>query len=111
MMTKKLLLVEDDSRMRSLLSHYFRGEGFDIREAENGQVALEIFEEEEIDLVILDIMLPIIDGWQVCSIIRKSSQNIPIILLTARDMEEDKLFGFELGADDYVTPSPSHLRS
>src|SRR5665647_3932264 len=102
MTTKKLLLVEDDRRMRSLLSYYFRCEGFEIMEAANGQQALDIFRASRIDLVILDIMLPIIDGWQVCSAIRKKSQDIPIILLTARDLEEDKLFGFELGADDYA---------
>jgi len=100
---KKVLLVEDDRRMRNLLSYYFRSEGFEIVEADNGQDALDIFKASRIDLVILDIMLPLIDGWQVCSAIRKRSQDIAIILLTARDQEEDKLFGFELGADDYVT--------
>ena len=103
MAIKRLLLVEDDRRMRNLLSHYFRNEGFEIMEADNGQHALDIFRAHKIDLVILDIMLPIIDGWQVCSAIRKKSQDIAIILVTARDLEEDKLFGFELGADDYVT--------
>lgn len=102
-MANKLLLVEDDRRMRSLLSYYFRCEGFEIIEADNGQKALDLFRANKIDLVILDIMLPIIDGWQVCSAIRKICQEIPIILLTARSQEEDKLFGFELGADDYVT--------
>lgn len=98
----KILIVEDESRMRRLISDYLKREDYNIIEAENGRKALEIFNSEEIDLIILDIMMPEYDGWTVCREIRKSS-NTPIIMLTARSEESDELFGFELGADEYIT--------
>lgn len=98
----KILIVEDESRMRRLISDYLKREDYNIIEAENGRKALEIFNSEEIDLIILDIMMPEYDGWTVCREIRKSS-NAPIIMLTARSEESDELFGFELGADEYIT--------
>ncbi|AXO99513.1 MULTISPECIES: response regulator transcription factor [Bacillus] len=101
-MNKTVLLVEDERRLREIVSDYFRNEGFEVIEAEDGKKALELFAEHEIDLIMLDIMLPEIDGWSVCRRIRKESA-VPIIMLTARSDEDDTLLGFELGADEYVT--------
>lgn len=97
-----VLIAEDEERLRKLVVKYLKIENYNIFEAKNGKEAIEIFEEEAIDLVILDVMMPIIDGWYACKAIRKSS-NVPIIMLTARSEEEDKIFGFDLGVDDYVT--------
>ncbi|MGL4453419.1 MAG: response regulator transcription factor [Sarcina sp.] len=101
-MNKNILIVEDELRIRILLRDYFRKDGFTIIEASDGEEALKIFSENSIDLVILDIMMPKVNGFEVCKTIRSVS-NIPIILLTAREEEEDKLHGYDLGADDYVT--------
>ena len=101
-MQRNLLLIEDEKRMREILVDYFKKEAFNIYEAADGKEALEIFEMKTIDLVILDIMIPHIDGWSVCKRIRKESA-VPIIMLTARSDEEDKLMGYEFGADDYMT--------
>ncbi len=101
-MNKTVLLVEDERRLREMVSDYFRNEGFEVIEAEDGKKALELFAEHTIDLIMLDIMLPEIDGWSVCRRIRKESA-VPIIMLTARSDEDDTLLGFELGADEYVT--------
>jgi two-component system, OmpR family, response regulator ResD len=101
-MDKRILLVEDEKRMRILISDYFKREGYSIIEAENGMEALRLYKTNKIDLVILDIMLPYMDGWEVCKAIRKLS-HVPIILLTAKSEEDDKLLGYELGADDYMT--------
>lgn len=99
---KNILIVEDELRIRILLKDYFRKEGFKIYEAGDGEEALNSFSEHNIDLVVLDIMMPKINGFKVCETIRSVS-NIPIILLTAKEEEEDKLRGYDLGADDYVT--------
>ncbi|WP_055071160.1 response regulator transcription factor [Clostridium massiliamazoniense] len=101
-MKKNILIVEDELRIRILLKDYFRKEGFKIYEASDGEEALNSFSEHNIDLVVLDIMMPKINGFKVCETIRSVS-NIPIILLTAKEEEEDKLRGYDLGADDYVT--------
>ncbi|WP_297517294.1 response regulator transcription factor [uncultured Clostridium sp.] len=101
-MNKNILIVEDELRIRILLRDYFRKDGFAIIEASDGEEALKCFSENNIDLVILDIMMPKVNGFEVCKTIRSVS-NIPIILLTAREEEEDKLHGYDLGADDYVT--------
>ncbi|WP_069999111.1 response regulator transcription factor [Cellulosilyticum sp. I15G10I2] len=101
-MYRNLLLVEDEKRMREILVDYFKREDFTILEASSGREALDLFESNNIHLVILDIMIPEIDGWAVCKRIRKAS-GVPIIMLTARSDEDDKLMGYELGADDYVT--------
>lgn len=106
----KIMIVEDEQRMRQLLRIYMQNEGFEVIEAADGREALEIFQQQPLDLVVLDVMLPYIDGWTVCRQIRQRSQ-IPIIMLTARGEENDKLFGFDLGADDYVVKpfSPKEL--
>ncbi|AIY75258.1 DNA-binding response regulator [Bacillus anthracis] len=101
-MAKNILIVEDEDILREILKDYFLSEQYVVFEARDGKEALVVFEEEEVDLVILDIMLPELDGWSVCRRIRKTSE-VPIIMLTARVDEDDTLLGFELGADDYVT--------
>ncbi len=106
----RVLLVEDEEKMRELIKIVFRKEDFVIIEAVDGKQGLNLFRTNSVDIVILDIMLPEIDGWTVCREIRRTS-NVPIILLTARGEEFDKLFGFELGADDYLVKpfSPKEL--
>lgn len=101
-MDKVILIVEDEPRMRRLIGDYFKREGFHIIEAEDGLEALRIFDEKIVSLIILDIMMPKLNGFEVCKAIRKTSE-APIIILTAKSEENDKLLGFELGADDYIT--------
>lgn len=96
------LIVEDEIRIRTIIKEYFEEENHTVLEAENGRIALELFTSHQVDLVILDIMLPELNGWSVCRKIREKS-DVPIIILTANSDERDKLLGFELGADDYVT--------
>ncbi|HOJ78762.1 MAG TPA: response regulator transcription factor [Bacillota bacterium] len=98
----KILIADDELRMRKLVSDFLKKEGYQVFEAEDGQKALQLFDAEEFNLVILDVMMPGFDGWTVCREIRKKS-SIPIIMLTARSEESDELFGFELGADEYIT--------
>lgn len=101
-MKKTILIVEDEDILREIVKDYLLDEGYEVLEAIDGNEALELFQEHDVHLMILDIMLPELDGWSVCKRIRKSS-NVPIIMLTARSDEDDTLLGFELGADDYVT--------
>ncbi|MCH4887196.1 response regulator transcription factor [Acidaminobacter sp. JC074] len=101
-MADRVLVVEDEYRMRELIVAYFKKEGYEVLEAGNGNDAIDIFEREKVDLVILDVMIPGMYGWEVCKYIRNIS-SVPIIMLTAKSEEEDKLLGFELGADEYVT--------
>jgi len=97
----KILVVEDENILREVITDYLIAEGYQVLEAADGEKALELFQSNSVDLVILDIVLPKIDGWSVCRRIRKSS-GVPIIILTARSDEDDSLMGFELGADDYL---------
>lgn len=99
---QNILIIEDESRIRSLLKDYLILEQFNIIEASNGIDGLSVFNKNKIDLAILDIMMPGLNGLEVTKEIRKVS-SIPIILLTAKSQEEDKLSGYDLGADDYVT--------
>ncbi|WP_066188869.1 response regulator transcription factor [Gracilibacillus timonensis] len=101
-MQKTILIVEDEDILREIVKDYLLNEGYAVLEAVDGKEALAIFEAYDIHLIILDIMLPELDGWTVCRRIRKNS-NVAIIMLTARSDEDDTLLGFELGADDYVT--------
>lgn len=101
-MSKTILLVDDEPRMRKLLSDFLRRDGYQVVEADNGLTALQLTESEAIDLLILDVMMPVHDGWTVCRELRKRS-SLPIILLTAKSEEADQLLGFELGADEYIT--------
>jgi len=97
----KILVVDDDQNICELLRLYIEKEGFEVCIANDGRKAIEIFDEQNPDLTMLDIMLPELDGWQVCREIRKKSQ-CPIIMLTAKGEVFDKVLGLELGADDYV---------
>ncbi|PAB57019.1 response regulator transcription factor [Anaeromicrobium sediminis] len=101
-MNKSVLIVEDEARILEITSDYFKANDFHVFEAIDGQEALDVFNSNKIDLVVLDIMMPKLDGWSVCRRIRKNS-DVPIIIITARSDEDDKLMGFELGADEYVT--------
>ena len=101
-MKKSILVVEDEPRIRFLIRDYFFKENFNVLEAENGKEALDIFKENKIDIIILDIMMPIMDGLTTLEKIREVS-TIPVILLTAKGEEEDKLQGYDFGADDYIT--------
>ena len=101
-MNNRILIVEDEAYIRDILCDYFRNKGDQPFEAVNGIEALSLIEENEYDAVLLDIMIPQLDGLSVCRAVRKTN-DIPIIFLTALSDEEDKLLGYELGADDYVT--------
>ncbi|AIC47191.1 response regulator transcription factor [Rhodoluna lacicola] len=98
----RVLVVEDEQSLREPLVYLLKKEGFETVEAADGSQAIEHFEKGNIDLVLLDLMLPGISGNEVCRIIRQTSQ-VPIIMLTAKDSEIDKVVGLEIGADDYVT--------
>ena len=97
----KIMVVDDDSNICELLRLYLEKEGFEAIIAPNGAKALEMFDTEKPDLMLLDVMMPQLDGWQVCREIRKKSA-CPIIMLTAKGEVFDKVLGLELGADDYV---------
>ncbi|PIW66905.1 MAG: DNA-binding response regulator [Candidatus Omnitrophica bacterium CG12_big_fil_rev_8_21_14_0_65_43_15] len=108
-----ILVVDDEKELAALVSLHMKMAGFEVLTAANGEKALELSREEKPDLIILDLMLPKIDGWQVCEQLRQDAvtKDIPVIMLTARTQIEDKLKGFEAGADDYVTKpfSPREL--
>ncbi len=95
-------MVEDDYDIRELLENYLENEGYSVVLAEDGEMALELYNSEDIDLILLDLMLPKIDGYSVCKIIREESQ-VPIIMLTALDEEYNQLKGYNLEIDDYIT--------
>ena len=101
MKDKTILVVDDDKNICELLSLYLTNAGFSLFFCHDGSSALSMLKEKKIDLILLDIMLPVINGWEVCRVIRHTS-SIPIIMLTARDMLEDKIQGFDIGADDYI---------
>ena len=106
----KILLVEDEDHLRHLVASYLRKENFTVIEAADGQEALDRFAEDEFCLLILDLMLPKLNGFEVCSRVRSQSR-VPVLMLTARDGEQDELQGFRCGADEYITKpfSPSEL--
>jgi DNA-binding response OmpR family regulator len=97
-----ILLVDDEDSVQKLLAYPLERDGFRVVPARDGEEALERFGREHVDLVVLDVMLPKLDGLEVCKRLRAAS-NVPIIMLTARDDELDKVLGLELGADDYIT--------
>ncbi len=101
MANEKVMVVDDDLNICELLRLYLEKEQFRVFVAHDGQTALEVFKNNNPDIVLLDIMLPVLDGWQVCREIRKIS-NKPIIMLTAKGETFDKVLGLELGADDYI---------
>lgn len=109
-MPKKILLVDDEPEIIEISSDYFKAAGYDVVMAKDGVQALSTFRREKPDLIVLDLMLPEMDGLEVCRAVRRES-NVPIIMLTARVEEVDKLIGLEIGADDYMTKpfSPREL--
>ncbi|TJX13786.1 response regulator transcription factor [Tissierella creatinini] len=111
-MNRNILIVEDEKNILDVIKAYLIKEDFKVLEAMDGETALDIFSNEEIHLIILDLMLPKISGYELCKKIRDLS-DVPIIMLTAKAEEEDKIAGLNLGADDYVTKpfSPRELMS
>lgn len=102
-MGKTILVVEDDAGIRVVLQDALTSQGYEVAAAENGIKGLELAKELRPDLVILDVMLPLMDGFEVCKRIRKEGITSPVMMLTVKDEEVDKVLGLELGADDYVT--------
>ncbi len=109
-MNRKILIVDDDRKTADLIRMYLERDGYQALVANEGRQALELARQRRPDLIVLDLMLPIIDGLDICRILRAESR-VPIIMLTARTTEDDKLLGLDLGADDYVTKpfSPREL--
>jgi two-component system alkaline phosphatase synthesis response regulator PhoP len=108
-MAKKILIIEDDPGIQMSITDEFESQGYIVSAANDGEEGLEMVDEQRPDLVILDIMLPKLDGYEICKKLRKEGDNIPIIMLTVKDTEIDKVLGLEMGADDYVT-KPFSLR-
>ena len=102
-MGKTVLIVDDEKNIVDILSFNLKKEGFEIVTAYDGQAALAQYLSYRPDLILLDVMLPFMDGWEVCRQIRETDKVTPIIMLTAREEETDKVFGLDLGADDYIT--------
>ena len=107
---KKLLVVDDEEKIRRIIKKYAEFEGYEIEEAEDGMQAVEICREKDFDLIILDLMLPGIDGFEICRRIREK-KNIPVLMVSAKKEDIDKIRGLGMGADDYITKpfSPSEL--
>ena len=105
MIEESILVVDDEARMRKLIKDFLSNKGYHIIEAEDGEKALEEYEKNEnkIMLILLDVMMPKLDGWSVLRQIRQTNKEVPIIMLTARGEEQDELFGFELGVDEYIS--------
>ena len=106
----KILIVDDEVNIRKVVREYAEFEGYEVEEAENGMDAVNMCKENDFDLIIMDVMMPRLDGYSACKEIHKS-KSIPVIMLSARGEEYDKLFGFEIGVDDYVVKpfSPKEL--
>ena len=106
----KILVVDDEIKIREIIKEYAEFEGYEVAQAEDGMQAVEMVKNQDFDIIIMDVMMPKLDGYSACKEIRKIKQ-IPVIMLSARGEEYDKLFGFELGSDDYVVKpfSPKEL--
>ncbi len=102
MSKERILIVDDEKEIRDLIDIYLKGEGYETLKAENGEEALEILEENEVDLIILDIMMPKVNGIEACLKIREARE-MPIIMLSAKSEDMDKILGLNTGADDYLT--------
>ena len=100
-----ILIVDDEARMRKLIKDFLTQKNFNILEAEDGEKALKVYNDNKtkINLILLDVMMPKLDGWSVLRQIRQENKTLPIVMLTARAEEQDELFGFELGVDEYIT--------
>lgn len=109
-MKKRVLIADDDDRIREVVRLYLEAEGFDVLQAENGQQVMETVQKTKIHLVVLDLMMPVLDGWTVCKLLRNDTK-IPIVMLTAKSGENDRVLGLDLGADDYIVKpfSPREL--
>lgn len=103
MLMAKILIADDDAHIRELITLFLRNEGFEIVEARDGAEALSIVENVRVDLVILDIMMPQLDGWELCREIRRIDSNIPLLMVTVKGESAQKVKGFQLGTDDYLT--------
>lgn len=103
----KLLIIEDNHSLRTMLSRFLRNEGYEVTEASSGELGIDSFFKQTFDLVLLDIMLPGIDGFDVCRKLRELSM-IPIIMITAKSEDHDKILGLDVGADDYMVKPFSH---
>ena len=105
MFENNILIVDDEERMRKLIKDFLKAKGYGIFEACDGENALEVYSKnkEKISLILLDVMMPKLDGWSVLRQIRQENSKVPIIMLTARGEEQDELFGFELGVDEYIS--------
>ena len=102
-MTKqKILIADDEAQIREILRIYFEKEGFEVIEAEDGAAAILKVQSEKPDILLLDIMMPVLDGIEVCKQVRKMT-DLPIIMVTAKDEDDDRIAGLEIGADDYIT--------
>ncbi|UKN03059.1 response regulator transcription factor [Paracrocinitomix mangrovi] len=99
----KVLLAEDDANLGNLLSNYLKAKQFDVTLCVDGDIAIKRYKEQMFDFIILDVMMPVKDGYAVAKEIRETDKEIPILFLTAKSMKEDKLHGFDVGADDYLT--------
>jgi len=104
-MDKKIniLLAEDDKNLGSILKSYLEAKGFVATLCENGKIALDAFKKEDFNFAILDVMMPVMDGFTLAKEIRKLDKKVPLLFLTAKSMQEDKIQGFEMGGDDYLT--------
>ncbi|WP_297289920.1 response regulator [uncultured Flavonifractor sp.] len=102
-MSKRILIVEDEKNIVDILSFNLSKEGYETLEAYDGEAGLQLALEQNPDLILLDLMLPKMDGFDVCRNLRKENRSTPVIMLTAREEETDKVLGLELGADDYIT--------
>ncbi|MCP1134064.1 response regulator transcription factor [Paenibacillus polysaccharolyticus] len=98
-----ILVADDDANIRELVCLFLRNDGFDTIEAVDGHQALTLYKERHIDLVVLDIMMPVMDGWALCRELRQLNADLPLLMLTARGETWEKVKGFELGTDDYLT--------
>lgn len=103
MATIKILLAEDDLNLGPILKAYLEQKGYPTKLATDGEMAINMFRTDEFDFIILDVMMPVMDGYQAAREIRKLNDRIPIMFLTAKNQEQDKIRGFEVGADDYLT--------
>ncbi len=101
-MREKIIVIDDDAKITSMLKRSLAFEGYAVATASNGQEGLKILLQEEPNLVVLDVMMPVIDGWEVCRRIRESGSEVPILMLTAKDEIADRVKGLDLGADDYL---------
>jgi DNA-binding response OmpR family regulator len=99
----KILLAEDDLNLGVLLVDYLEGEGFEVKLCKDGELALKAFQSYQFDLCLLDVMMPKMDGFTLAKIIKTQNNKIPLIFITAKSLKEDKLKGYDLGADDYIT--------